>query len=130
MELQNLRNLIIQVISRSKDPEITADMLIDALREEGVLNVGYGKPDINAVVSKFTEVFGTTKTTKMDRNAANRLVTKYGVKTILFAIDTLAANMDKPFCPIVNNITQLENKWASVMNFLRTNAVIEKPLDT
>lgn len=130
MQQKNLRNLLISLISRSSSPEITADMIIDALREEGVLNVGFGDSDVNAITSKFSEVFGNTKTTKQDRSAAVRLGKKYGVKTVIYAINALAANIDRPYVPVVNSVAQLETKWVSVMNFLRANVQIEKPLDT
>lgn len=97
----------------------TAEVIVDRLLEEGVLHLGYGDKEVDRVVDKFVETFGTTKTSRQDRWAANRLVTKYGERAVVGIIDMLASNSTEKFAPVVNNITQLESKMPSVLNFLR-----------
>lgn len=99
----------------------TADIIVDRLMEEGVLHLGYGNAEVDLVVQKFTDTFGTTKVTKTDRFAAHRLVTRYGSQAVVGIVHLLGEHSAEKYAPVVGSITQLEDKWVSVMNFLRRN---------
>jgi len=107
---------LIDVVVKNKQ---TSDMVIELLTNEGLLVLGYGLATVDSIVNKFTETFGTTKTSKYDRFAANRLATKYGSQSIVGIIDMLGATTGDKYCPVVNNITQLEEKLPSILNYLR-----------
>jgi hypothetical protein len=100
----------------------TAELVVDRLMEEGLLHLGYGNADIDKVVEAFIENFGTTKTSRADRFAANRLVNKYGSQAVVGIIRLLAQKNTERYAPIVGSIAQLEDKWVSVLNFLRNSS--------
>lgn len=97
----------------------TAEMLVDRLMEEGLLVLGYGDADIDAVVMQFTETFGTTKVSQYDRFAARRLVTRYGRQAVCGIIQLLGQGSTEKYVPVVNSVVDLEKKWVSVLHFLR-----------
>lgn len=100
-------------------PQIIAEPIVDRLIEEGVLHFGYGEPEIDQVVEAFKQTFGTTNTSRYDRFAAQRLVKNYGSQAVIGIIKLLASRSTEEFAPIVNNISELEKKWVSVLNFVR-----------
>jgi hypothetical protein len=97
----------------------TADTIVERLMEEGLLHIGYGNADVDIVVGKFADTFGTTKVSRQDRFAANRLVAKYGSQSVVGIVDMLAKHSTEKFTPVVNSVSQLEEKMPSVLNFLR-----------
>lgn len=99
----------------------TADMVVERLQEEGVLHLGYGDADVDNIVDAFNTAFNTTKASRYDRWAAGRLAKSNGSQSVVQVIHLLAANSEKPFCPVVNNLVELENKFQSVLRFLRKN---------
>lgn len=113
------RAWVVELVATITQDKPTAEMVVDRLIEEGVLHLGYGNADIDRVVSNFTETFGTTKTSRSDRWAANRLVSKYGVESVVVITKMLAENSQEKYAPVVGSITQLESKWISVLRFLR-----------
>lgn len=113
------KEYVTELIASIVKDKPTAEMIVERLMEEDLLNLGYGNGDIDAVVLKFSETFGTTKTTKYDRFAAKRLTEKYGRDSIVGIIQLLGERKDEKFSPVVGNISQLEQKIVSVMNFLR-----------
>ena len=115
MKKEYVNELIANII---KDKP-TAEMVVERLMEEDLLNLGYGNSDIDAVVIQFSETFGNTKTSKFDRFAAKRLTEKYGRDSIVGIIQMLGKRRDEKFAPMVGSIVQLEQKIVSVMNFLR-----------
>lgn len=110
---------VVDLISQVVRDRPTAEMVVERLMEEGVLNLSYGDADINRVVTTFTDTFGTTKVSKADRFAANRLVRKYGAQSVVGIVQLLAQNSTQRFAPVVGSVSQLEQKWVSVLNFLR-----------
>lgn len=108
---------LVQSVVRCDVP--TAEMLVDRLMEEGLLHLGYGDADIDRVVETFTDTFGTTKVSKADRWAANRLVKKYSSQAVVGIVQLLGQNSTEKFAPVVNSVSDLETKWVSVLNFLR-----------
>lgn len=96
----------------------TAEMLVDRLMEEGLLNLGYGNADVDRVVQSFADAFGTTKTSRSDRFAANRLARKYGAQSVVGIVQLLAQRSTEKYAPVVNSVSDLENKFVSVRNFL------------
>ena len=110
---------VVDLISQVVRDRPTAEMVVERLMEEGVLNLSYGDADINRVVTTFTDTFGTTKVSKADRFAANRLVRKYGAQSVVGIVQLLAQNSTQKFAPVVGSVSQLEQKWVSVLNFLR-----------
>ena len=113
------KEYVIELITNIVKDKPTAEMIVDRLMEEDLLNLGYGNSDIDAVVIQFSETFGTTKTSKYDRFAAKRLTEKYGRDSIVGIIQLLGKRKSEKYCPVVGNISQLEEKIVSVMNFLR-----------
>lgn len=115
--LQYITDMITAIVG----DKIKAEMVMERLRDEGLLVLGYGNVDIDQVVEKFSSTFGTTRTTKYDRFAAGRLTAKYGAQSVCGIIGLLGVAGDERYKPVVNNITELENKWVSVVAFLRKN---------
>lgn len=110
---------VIELVTQIVGDKPTAEVVVERLEEEGVLHLGYGDADVDRVVQKFADTFGTTKTSRSDRFAAHRLVRKYGAQAVCGVVDLLSQNMTERYAPVVGSITQLEAKWISVMNFLR-----------
>ena len=113
------RAWVVELITTIVGDKPTADMVVEALINEGVINLGYGDNDVEVIVQKFSETFGTTKTSKQDRWAAHRLAQKFGSQSVVGVIGLLAQNSDQKYAPVVNSVAELENKFVSVMNFLR-----------
>lgn len=107
----------------------TAEMIVERLMEEGLLVIGYGDKDVERVVQKFTDSFGTTKTSRQDRWAAHRLARKYGSQAVCGIIQILAENSTEKYAPVVGSITQLEEKWVSVLRFVRKQTEEDKEVD-
>lgn len=78
----------------------------------------YGNPEVNSIVNTFKESFGTTKTTKADRFAANRLAKKHGAESIAQAIKAFSAHAHEKFAPSVNNVAEFDNKLPSIVKFM------------
>lgn len=113
------RKWVVELVSQIVKDTPTAEMVVDRLMEEGVLHIGYGNADVDIVVQKFTDTFGTTKTSRYDRYSAQRLVTKYGTQAVCGIIALLAEHSQEKYAPVVGSIAQLEEKIVSVLNFLR-----------
>lgn len=118
---------LVQDVTRCDKP--TAVMLVERLMEEGLLHLGYGNADIDKVVEKFKKTFGTTKTSKYDRFAARRLADKYGSQAVCGIIDLLAKHQNEKYSPVVNDVSELEKKFVSVLNFVRNNAKGSEVMD-
>lgn len=114
------KDWVVKLVTQIVKDKPTAEMVVDRLMEEGVLHLGYGDADIDQVISTFTETFGTTKVSNIDRFAANRLVKKYGAQSVVGIIKLLAQHSTERYAPVVGSIAQLETKWVSVLHFLRT----------
>jgi len=110
---------VVQLVANVVGDQATAKMVVEVLMEEGLLSVGYGDADVDRVVQKFTDTFGTTKVSKYDRYAARRLAQKYGSQAIVGIIQLLGENREEKYAPVIGNIVQLEDKLVSVLNFLR-----------
>lgn len=113
------KEFIIDLVMKVVRDKPTAEMVVEVLQTEGLLVLGYGSSEIDNVVQKFVDTFGTTKTTKYDRFAADRLVKKYGDKAICGIIDLLGKSATQKYAPRVNNISDLESKMPSILIFLR-----------
>ena len=116
----NRRQYIVDIITNIVGNSANAEMVIERLEQEGVIHLGYGDADVDAIIEKFKTTFGTTKTSKQDRWAAHRLTQKYGSQAVVGIIGLLAQHSNEQYCPVVNNITELEGKWVSILNFLRS----------
>jgi hypothetical protein len=118
------RTWVVQLVAQivqdgTRQPVQTAEIIVERLTEEGLLHLGYGDRDVDQVVEKFADTFGTTKTSRYDRYAARRLCAKYDAQAVCGIIHLLGQFTDHKYAPVVGSITQLEEKWVSVMNFLR-----------
>lgn len=120
----NRREYIKGIISQIIDDEIKADIILERLEEEGVLHLGYGNAEIDMVVKKFSDTFGTTKTSKYDRFAAQRLVRKYGADSLVGIIGLLGNRVGERYAPVVNSVSQMEEKFPSILNFLRDSSEV------
>lgn len=115
MDRKYITEAVAKIVGEEK-----AEQVLDLLSDEGVLHIGYGNADVDIVVKKFTDTFGTTKVSKYDRYATKRLINKYGRQAIVGIIQLLAENSNEKYAPVVGSITQLEEKIVSVLNFLRS----------
>lgn len=116
----NRKQWVIELIAKQAQiPYGVAESVVDRLTEEGVLHLGHGNADIDIVVEQFQEIFGTTKVSRYDRWAANRLVAKYGTQSVVGILQLLGKYQQERYAPVVNSLAQLEEKMPSVLNFLR-----------
>lgn len=113
------RSWVIEILQTIVGDKATAEMVVDRLNEEGLLHLGYGDADIDMILEAFSEAFGTTKVTRYDRYAANRIAKKYSSQAICGIIRLLAESRSQKFAPVVNSVVQLEEKLPSIINFLR-----------
>lgn len=107
----------------------TAEQVLDALQDGGWLNLGYGDADIERVLDSFKKTFGTTKSSKDDRFAANRLVKKYGVHAVVGIVQLLGQHSGAEYAPVVNNVRQVEDKWVSILSFVRKQQAGSEVID-
>lgn len=112
------RQYLIEQIDHLIKNKATSEMVIDRLIDEGVLHIGYGNADVDKILEAFSRTFGTTKASKYDRFSASRLATKYGAQAVIGIVTLLGQGEDK-FKPVVNSVSQLEEKMPSVLNYLR-----------
>lgn len=96
----------------------TAEMIVERLEEEGVLHLGYGDADIDLVVDAFRNYLSVSKITQQDRWAAARLTKVHGSKAVMDVVKMYATATGQ-YKPVINNIVELENKFQSVLSFLR-----------
>jgi hypothetical protein len=122
------RAWVVELVTQIVKDQPTAEMVVERLQEEGLLVLGYGDKEVDRVIEMFTNTFGTTKVSRYDRFAANRLVEKYGSQAVVGIIDLLGKNAGEKFAPVTNSVSQLEEKMPSVLNFLR-NLKSEETLD-
>lgn len=115
----NRKDYLFEAIDQIVKDKIKTQMVFDRLMEEGALSVGYGNAEVDQILTKFSDVFGTTKASRYDRYSANRLASKYGVQAICGIMALLGENSTEPYAPIVNNVKEMEDKMPSILNFLR-----------
>ncbi len=77
--------------------------------------------NVQSVLDAFSEAFGTTKASRYDRYAAKRLYVKYE-EDIIKIIDALAACATDKYAPVVNSVSQLEEKLPQIAKFLKTKS--------
>lgn len=99
--------------------ERMANDILDTLVSEGIATVGYGDKDVQAITECFKSVFNTSKVSQSDRWAATRLANTYTAQAVCGIIKLLGQHSSEKFAPVVNNVTELENKFVSIMSFLR-----------
>lgn len=115
----NRYDYLLQAVTKITKDEVIAKMVLDRLTEEGVLHVGYGNVEVDKILAKFSDTFGTTKASKFDRFSASRLAGKYGVQAITGIMELLSTNSDEKYAPVVNSVKEFEDKMPSILNFLR-----------
>lgn len=96
-----------------------AEAVLERLQDDAFLHLGYGKAEVDQILGAFQEKFGSTKITKYDRTAANRLANVHTVKMVLAAINMLSSLSNEKYAPTVGSVQQLEDKWVNVVSFLR-----------
>lgn len=114
------RTEVINLVKAIVNDQTKAEMVVDTLTQEGLLHIGYGNKDIDAITESFKTAFGTTKTSRYDRFAAQRLAEKYGSQAVCGITKLLAERAGEQYAPIVGSVQQLEQKWVQVLNFVRT----------
>ena len=124
-------NEVVSVVEAALKDKLTAEQIVEKLVQEGVilqgndpkdLVIGYGNQSVDNVLRKFKDTFGNTKSTKWDRYAAKRMVDKHTEQAVITAIDILGRSTDQ-YAPVVNSVSQLENKWVSVVAFIRKSMI-------
>jgi hypothetical protein len=103
-----------------------AESIVKALAEAGALNITYGNEEVGKITDAFKQHFGVTKASKYDRWAASRLAKKHGSGNVVAVIQVMSRAQGMPFCPVINSISQLEDKWLSVAGFIQRNQVKEE----
>lgn len=95
-------------------------------------NVGdYGNPQINEVVKCFEENFGFSLTRKqLNRQAAYRLLNKYGLEKVLKAIKAAYEVQADQYAPGISNLLDLEEKLPRLAKYYnnRTSVDLDKQL--
>lgn len=100
----------------------TAEKVLAALQDQGLIAFQYGNQDVNLIIQTFAQLFGSTKTTKYDRFAASRMAKSphyggaAGVVGMLKLYHSLSG--DK-YAPSVSSVAQLEEKLPAIVAFLR-----------
>lgn len=102
--------------------KVTAELVIERLYEAGYLQLGYGNKDVDNIVSTFQETFRTTKTSRADRYAADRLAKLHGAQAVSSLIKLYATMNNDEYAPVISNVKQLEDKWINVVSFIRKKA--------
>lgn len=93
--------------------------VVDNLIHDGIINLSYaGDPEVSLILDSFQFHFGTTAVLRTDRYAASRLGKRHGVEEVCGAILALSARASEKYAPVVNNLTQLEQKWPAIQKFL------------
>ena len=110
---------VLDFVEQIVGDKVKAQMVVERLTDEGLLHLGYGDADVDIIINKFTDTFGTTKVTKTDRWAAQRLAKKYGSQAIVGIVGLLGKHSQEKYAPVVGNVTQLEEKIVNVLSFLR-----------
>lgn len=113
------RKWLLELLVSTGVSQQQAEIIADRLQEENILHLGYGDKDVDDIVDTFRDAFGTTKTTKQDRFAADRLAKAHGAKAVTAIIRMLAQRSSEPYVPVVNNVSELEKKLQSILHFLR-----------
>lgn len=117
--MSSKRQMVVDTLTRILGDVSTAETVVQVLQDEGWLNVGYGDQEVEQILAKFKDTYGTTKVTNSDRFAANRLAKQYGGRAVCGIIELLGGAVGEQFVPVVNNVVELENKWVSVLSFVR-----------
>lgn len=125
-EIATMTGVTRQTVHNAKSRQ---ENLLEALKLIHSEPKEHGNPDVNAIIGAFTESFGTTKSTKYDRWAAHRLAMKHGASVIVNIIKALAASRGDKYCPSVNSVKQIEEKWVNIANYIgrqqANNQVVE-----
>lgn len=114
------KDWVVELVAREAGVDKpTAVAVVERLMEEGVLVLGFGDSEVERIVETFSQTFGTTKTSRNDRYAAHRLAQKQTAQAVCGIIQILGKLRDERFCPTVGSVTELEEKWVKVENFIR-----------
>lgn len=113
------RDYITKAIDSLVGDKKLSEAIVDKLVEEDLISLSFGNKEVDEIVTAFKTTFGTTRASKYDRFAAKRLSDKNGVKTVVQMIQILGTRMDLPYAPTIGSVSQLEEKWVSVVKFLR-----------
>jgi len=116
----------IEVIKVIETYSSKAEAIAEALEKAGALNLTYGNEDIGKIVDAFKQYFNVTKVSRYDRYAAARLAKKHGSDEIATLIQVMASAQGQPYCPVINSISQLEDKFVSVAGYINKHKVKEE----
>src|ERR1035438_262162 len=111
---------LLELIKRYVPDRKTATALAEALIDANMVVYKPQNNDTTLVVEAFTKNFGVTKTSRYDRYATTRLLKHYNAQQLVKIIEVLAQHQTDVYCPVIGNISQLEQKWVSVRRFLTT----------
>lgn len=127
------RNVAISAVMGQLDGRVPFDALyqlstdiVDQLIREGAIPLTFaGNIEVGLILDTFQMGFGTTAASRTDRYAAARLAKRYGVEEVVRIVDGLATHKAEKFAPVVNSLTQLEQKLPQVMRFVQTKGGAE-----
>jgi hypothetical protein len=111
------------------DVEAVATQIVDQLIEDGLLPLTMaGQPDVAAIIDQFQLAFHTTAPNKTDRFAAARLAKRHGSATVVYIIQEFSKRTNEKYAPTINNVTQLEQKWPTIVRFVSSSGASERDL--
>lgn len=111
----------------------TSDLQVTTNKEERIKNKenntkvlgDYGNPQVNEVVKCFEDSFGFTLTRKqLNRQAAYRLVKKYGLEKVLGAIKAAYEVQEDRYAPGISNLLDLEEKLPRLAKYYTTRTSV------
>jgi hypothetical protein len=107
------------------------DILKDPTIRQVFINAGWTPPlknaqaDVQKLVDAFMQANGTASVRPTDRTAARVLIKAYGVEPVIQIVQVMRREQGKPYCPSINNIKNLLDKWLMVERYLKKNVTTE-----
>lgn len=128
MERKNEAIRLVSTYVKGDTP--TAEAIIERLQDEGLLHLGHGKAEVDQIVGTFKELFGSTRTSQMDRAAANRLATAHTTQAVIGVMKLMKQAQHQQYAPTIGSVKQLEDKWVNVISFIRRQQMQNEVVET
>ena len=112
--------------TNKEDKTFRQDSIQDNLSEQSSDLQKEENKHIGAIIQAFSlaglEMGAPKYFIQAERDAASRLLKKFGLDEVIRAIMALGPRKTERFCPVVTKATQLERKYSEVIIFLRKNS--------
>lgn len=117
-------DFILNIIINTGVKKPVAELIVRRLEDEGLLlTPSFGDKTVNLIITTFKDAFGTTKTTRYDRYSASRLASRHTADVVCQVIVLMAGSASEPYAPVINNVSELETKWISVVSHIKKQNV-------